>query len=157
MAHYFTKTKISARGFGTAPFGQTEIGFADNSGMPKSDIRQIFIKNLEQARKMRGLNKGELAQRAGMSGGHLSEVINGLSDITLGKLADLAAALNVMPMELLADSETARQVALARIAWGQGVSDKEVEQHLPPAPHEEEAHQPKKRRQRDDGRSSAAE
>lgn len=112
--------------------------------MKKADIRQIFIKNLEEIRGLRGLTKQQLAERAGMSGGHLSEVINGLSDITLRRLADLAGALGVQPWELLADSDSTRRAALAQMLWGGNVTNEKVEQHFPPAPQKEEAPRPKK-------------
>lgn len=81
-----------------------------------------------------GINQQHLAPKAGISIGHLSEVRRGLSTPTIGLLNDLAYALNLEPWELLADGDTTKQNALAKLLWQGGVSNEKVEQHLPPAP-----------------------
>lgn len=81
-----------------------------------------------------GINQQSLAPKAGMSVGHLSEVRRGLVTPTLTLLNDLAFALGLEAWELLADTETTRQNALAKLLWQGGVPNEKVEQHLPPAP-----------------------
>lgn len=88
-----------------------------------------------------------LAARAGVSQSHISEILRGTSAVTLDLVNDLAYALGIEPWILLASSDEARKLAeIAKIAFGPGVSDREVEKHLPAAPKEEVAPKRKKRR-----------
>lgn len=113
--------------------------------MAKPDIGQIFRRNLEQAMERAGINQQNLAPKAGMSVGHLSEVRRGLVSPTLGLLGDLAHALGIEPWELLADSETTKRNALAKLLWSGDAPDKAVAEHFGPAPHVPEKKAPLKK------------
>lgn len=114
----------------------TEMGFGENGRMAKLDIRQIFARNLREAVDKSATfdNPTELAKKAGMSHSHLSEVLRGITSITIDKVNDLADALKMQPWELLADSETTRQAAMAQMLWGSAVSNEKVEKHYPTPP-----------------------
>lgn len=75
-----------------------------------------------------------LAKRTGISQSHLSDVLNCATSTGVDLLADLAGALSLQPWELLADSEETKRAALARMMWGGGIPDKDVEKHLPLPP-----------------------
>lgn len=57
----------------------------------------------------RGINQERLAKLSGLSSGHISEARRGLSAIGIDNLAKIADALQVLPMELLADDEETRE------------------------------------------------
>jgi transcriptional regulator with XRE-family HTH domain len=66
--------------------------------MKKSDIRQVFGRNLEQIMEKRGINQQRLSELSGLSPGHISEARRGISAIGLDALAILAHALQVLPV-----------------------------------------------------------
>lgn len=61
------------------------------------------------------MNQTALAQKAGISGSHLSEILRQLASVTVDLVADLAKALGVQPWELLVNGEEAKKVAWTRI------------------------------------------
>lgn len=75
-----------------------------------------------------------LAKRTGISQAHLSDILNCATSTGVDLLAGLADAFGVQPMELLADSETARREAIARMLFRDHVPDEKVEKHLPLPP-----------------------
>lgn len=92
-----------------------------NGRVKKADIRQILARNLREA-----MNNSQtldtqlaLAGRAGISQSHLSEILRGITSVTVDLVNDLAYALGMEPWELLADSEETRQAALAKLMWGE--------------------------------------
>lgn len=131
-------------------FRHPDFGKPHNRRMGKLPIRQILARNLQAAIDKSSLvdNQRGLALRSGVSPSHLSEIMRGISSVTVDLLADLAGALGLQPWELLADSEETKRAALARMMWGGGIPDKEVEKHLPlppkPAPAKEVAPKRKK-------------
>ena len=116
--------------------------------MKKLEIRQVLARNLQDAIDRSPLieNQRRLALRSGVSPSHLSEIMRGLCSVTVDLVNDMAHALGVQPWELLADSESTKREALARMLWSGGVTDSEVEKHLPlpPAPTKEVAPKRKK-------------
>jgi transcriptional regulator with XRE-family HTH domain len=141
-------------------FGHTERPIADNSGMEKLSIRQILTRNLRDAMKKAGWDQKKLAAAAGISESHVSEVMREISVPTIELVARFANALKLQAWELLADSVATRQAAMARLLWGQGVTNEKVEQHspLPPveAPPKKEARTPRKKAQGGPPRSGGA-
>lgn len=115
---------------------QSEPGFAENGRMNKPPIKEILARNIRAAMDSSNDLKTQkaLASRAGISEAHLSDVLNQLVTAGVELVGQIAEALKLQPWELLADSETARQAAWARMLWGAGVSDKDVERHLPLPP-----------------------
>jgi transcriptional regulator with XRE-family HTH domain len=128
--------------------GHTDTGIAQNGRMTKLDIRQVLARNLREAmQKSPTLNTQlALAGRAGISQSHLSEILRGITSATVDLVNDLAFALGVQPMELLADTESARQAALAKMLWGERVENSRVAEHypMPPVPKKEAAPRRKK-------------
>lgn len=68
-----------------------------------------------------------------------------LTSVTVDLLNDLAYALGVQPWELLADSETTRQAAMAKMIWGEHAEDETVGKHLPVPPKKASAAKRRKR------------
>lgn len=99
--------------------GHTDGPIADNGFMEKLSIRQILAKNLNAAMERSPAldTQGKLADAAGISQSHLSEILRSITSVSIDLVGDLAAALKVEPWELLADSETTRQVALEKLLW----------------------------------------
>lgn len=122
--------------FASSRFGHSEPPMPDNSGMEKLSIRQILTRNLRDAMTKGGLDQKKLAAAAGISESHLSEVLRGISVPTIDLVARLAGAVKLQAWELLADTESTRQAAMARLLWGENVANEKVERHypLPPAP-----------------------
>lgn len=115
--------------------------------MPKLNIKEVFARNLSDAMDRSGLKQQVVADRAGgMSQGHISEMLKGETDVRIGTVQNLADALGIQAWELLAESDSAKMAALAKLLWGGRVPDATVEQHypLPPAPPKEVAPKPKK-------------
>jgi transcriptional regulator with XRE-family HTH domain len=117
--------------------------------MNKPDIRQIVGRNLAAARERAGLTQAELAKRSGVSQSHISEVERAITAISADLINDITWALRMQPWELLADSEVAKQAALATMLWGttKGTNER-VEQFFPPAPKTEAAPPKAKKRGR---------
>lgn len=120
----------------SAIFRHGDRAIAQNGAMTKAEIRQVLARNLRQAMdRTAGLEtQSALAKKTGISQSHLSDVLNCVTSTGVDLLADLADALDIQPWELLADSEETKRSALARLMWGSGVSDKEVERYLPLPP-----------------------
>lgn len=110
---------------GSLKLRQTEVGFTHNRVMKKADIRQVFGRALEHWMEKRGINQQRLAELSGLSPGHISEARRGISAIGIDRLADLAAALQIMPFELLLDEEAMREEVLRR-AMGSSAEPKVV-------------------------------
>jgi transcriptional regulator with XRE-family HTH domain len=106
--------------------GHSERAIGNNSRMAKSDIKQILAQNIERFNRS---SQAKLADRAGMSKSHLSEVMRGISVPTIEIVAQLAEALGRQPWELLADSTATRNAALAKMILG---DDAEGESVVPP-------------------------
>jgi len=73
---------------------------------PKKSLsaRDIFSKNLRQARRMKDISQEDLALRADFSRTYVSEVERGVRNISIDKMDLLAQALEV-PLKSLVDSE----------------------------------------------------
>lgn len=69
--------------------------------------------NLRFLRKQRGLTQVQLSEKAGIDQGFLSKLENGETNITLDKIKDLAAALNVHPAQMFALPELQNRAMLA--------------------------------------------
>jgi len=67
------------------------------------DICLRVGKNINALRKARGYSQEELALRANLERSYLSQIENGKRNMTLLMLADIAGALKVKPVELLAE------------------------------------------------------
>lgn len=132
--HSIRYTERAQGGKLTFLFRHTVTGRAHNNGMPKTEIRQIFARNLREAMERAGMHQTALAQKAGMSGSHLSEVLRQLASVTIDLVADLAEALGIQPWELLADSKSAKEAALAKLLWGSRAADERVGETYKPAP-----------------------
>ncbi|MDR3529311.1 MAG: helix-turn-helix transcriptional regulator [Rhodopila sp.] len=65
------------------------------------DIRALFARNLRRLRHKSGLSQEELADRASVNRGYMSDIENGRYNATINVLAKLADALGIEPAELL--------------------------------------------------------
>jgi transcriptional regulator with XRE-family HTH domain len=65
------------------------------------DVRAIFATNLRRLRNAAGLSQEELADRASVNRGYMSDIENARYYVTIKVLAKLADALGVEPAELL--------------------------------------------------------
>lgn len=69
------------------------------------DISQTFGKILRRRRKEAGLSQEQLALEAGIQRNYVSLIERGINQPTIGMLYKLANALQLSPMELVADIE----------------------------------------------------
>lgn len=104
--------------------------------MEKLDIKQVLARNLRAALKAHPTinSQIELASGSGVSPASINEAFHGQTSIGIELLNDMAYALGMQAWELLAETEEVKREALARMMWTGGVSDREVEKHLPRAP-----------------------
>jgi transcriptional regulator with XRE-family HTH domain len=103
------------KGFELSPrSAHNEDCFPDNGVMRKADIRQLLTRRLNDEMDRAGMNQQALAQRAGISVSHLSEIRRGISSVTTDLLNDLAYALGCETWELLIDEEETRRRAIER-------------------------------------------
>ena len=65
------------------------------------DVRALLAKNLRRLRYAAKLSQEELAERAGVNRGYMSDIENGHYNATIKVIAKLAEALGVEPAELL--------------------------------------------------------
>ena len=65
------------------------------------DIRTLFARNLRRLRHAAKLSQEELADRADVNRGYVSDIENGRYNATIEVLAKLAGALDVEPADLL--------------------------------------------------------
>lgn len=77
--------------------------------MPKNDIVSIFKRNLVQLRKARGYTQRELARKMKVSQRVVAYYENDAANIPLTKLQDLATALDVAVVELLAPKKNGKE------------------------------------------------
>jgi transcriptional regulator with XRE-family HTH domain len=96
-------------------YSHPDSHIAQNWDMKKVDIRQAFAQNLSAHMRKQGLNQPELAARSGVSQSHLSEMLRGITKVSLDLVADLAFALKCDPWELIVDSDATRQNVLSKI------------------------------------------
>lgn len=89
-----------------------------------------FGRRVKHYREKLGLSQRELGRRAGYVDGKnpatsISQIENGLRDISQTKVADLAKALGVEPYDLILSPQVARLVKYAE-AFQKGESDVEI-------------------------------
>jgi transcriptional regulator with XRE-family HTH domain len=65
------------------------------------DMRKLVGRNVERLRRAQGITQEQLAERSGFSQQYISGLENGRRNPTVVTLYEIAAALNVMPVELL--------------------------------------------------------
>ncbi|WP_126248858.1 helix-turn-helix domain-containing protein [Chitinophaga rhizosphaerae] len=70
------------------------------------DILRLFGTNLRRIRKERGFSQRELSARCNVDNADISRMENGEINVTLRTLSQLADALEVAVLELLADRKT---------------------------------------------------
>ncbi|MGE7776712.1 helix-turn-helix transcriptional regulator [Chitinophaga caseinilytica] len=70
------------------------------------DILRLFGTNLRRIRKERGFSQRELSARCNVDNADISRMENGEINVTLRTLSQLADALEVAILELLADRKT---------------------------------------------------
>lgn len=70
-----------------------------------SKLLQEVGQRVRRRREVLGLTREQLARRAGLSVRFLAQLEKGDGNISLGRFADVAAALGATPAELLADSQ----------------------------------------------------
>ena len=66
-----------------------------------TDLRALLARNLRIWRHARGLSQEELADRAGINRGYMSDLENGRYSATIVMIGKLAEALAIEPTELL--------------------------------------------------------
>jgi transcriptional regulator with XRE-family HTH domain len=66
-----------------------------------ADMRVLLARNLRLWRNQRGLSQEELADRAGINRGYMSDLENGRYSATIVMIGKLAEALAIEPAELL--------------------------------------------------------
>lgn len=96
-------------------YSQPDMAIAHNGRMKKVDIRQIFASNLRARMAERGYNQTNMATWSGVSQAHISEILRGVSKISLDLVAELAYGLRCEPWELLVDSEATRKNILSKM------------------------------------------
>ena len=69
------------------------------------DIKILLGRNVARLRQARGLTQEELAERAGFSQQYLSGLERGARNPTLGTIYEVARALGVSHLDLLADDD----------------------------------------------------
>jgi transcriptional regulator with XRE-family HTH domain len=129
--------RYECKHFGAPPrLGHPDKLIGDNNAMQKLSLRQILAKNLLAAME-RNPNldtQVKLAAATGISQSHLSEILRCITSVSLDLVETMSTALKVEAWELLADSDTTRAAAMARLLWKEGASNDRVAEFLPPAP-----------------------
>jgi transcriptional regulator with XRE-family HTH domain len=82
------------------------------------DIKQIFGENLRKFRSQKRLSQRALDALSGIDHGMISRMENGQVNVTLNTLAILAAALQIMPYELIFNNDE---------SYSKSTSENEVE------------------------------
>ncbi len=67
------------------------------------DMRKLVGRNVERMRRAQGITQEHLAERCGFSQQYISGLENGRRNPTVVTLYEIATALGVTPVELLAD------------------------------------------------------
>lgn len=80
----------------------------DDDGAPHYIIRMKL--RIDELRRERGLTVEALAEKAGISKSYLSEMMNGKKPINSNRLAALAQALRVSPVELIDENSIPEDV-----------------------------------------------
>ena len=101
----------SASGIGIS----LRIPFVDNS-----ELRKVVAHNLRRLMEATpGLDTQEaVARKAVIAQSHVSKILRCQANATLDLVAALARAFNVLPWELLANTEATRKAALERMLYG---------------------------------------
>jgi len=79
------------------------------STMASRSLQKLFGKNVRRYRKEAGLTQTELAEAAGMSQRHISEIEKSGSNVTIDTIVVLSRPLNRTPAEMLTSPEPRRQ------------------------------------------------
>ncbi len=66
------------------------------------DMRKLVGRNAERIRRERGLTQEQLAERSGLSQQYISGLERGQRNPTIVTLYELAVAMDVTPVELIA-------------------------------------------------------
>ncbi|AXU18447.1 XRE family transcriptional regulator [Novosphingobium sp. THN1] len=69
------------------------------------DIRKLFGINVKRFREAAGLSQAEIAARMGVDRAYISAIERGLQNATLLSVWEIAQALEVRPVELLAEPD----------------------------------------------------
>ena len=69
------------------------------------DIRKLFGINVKRFREAAGLSQAEIAARMGVDRAYVSAIERGLQNATLLSVWEIAQALEVRPVELLAEPD----------------------------------------------------
>lgn len=69
------------------------------------DIRKLFGINVKRYREAAGLSQAEIAARMGVDRAYISAIERGLQNATLLSVWEIAQALEVRPVELLAEPD----------------------------------------------------
>ena len=69
------------------------------------DIRKLFGTNVKRYREAAGLSQAEIAARMGVDRAYVSAIERGLQNATLLSVWEIAQALEVRPVELLAEPD----------------------------------------------------
>lgn len=67
---------------------------------------------LKEIRKERGLTTQQLADLSGMSQSYVSDIENGRKTLNARRMEALAKALDVSPLDLLADRDVSEEISL---------------------------------------------
>ncbi len=70
------------------------------------DIRKLFGINVKRFREAAALSQAEIAARMGVDRAYISAIERGLQNATLLSVWEIAQALEVRPMELLAEPDS---------------------------------------------------
>lgn len=73
------------------------------------ELNQIVAMNVLRARQGLGLTQEEMAARAGLSTRYIGAIERATVSISITVLAQIAAALNLEPAELLRDQQRAKR------------------------------------------------
>jgi transcriptional regulator with XRE-family HTH domain len=69
------------------------------------DIRKLFGINVKRFREAAGLSQAEIAARMGVDRAYISAIERGLQNATLLSVWEITQALEVRPVELLAEPD----------------------------------------------------
>lgn len=69
------------------------------------DIRKLFGTNVKRYREAAGLSQAEIAARMGVDRAYVSAIERGLQNATLLSIWEIAQALEVRPVALLAEPD----------------------------------------------------